>query len=431
MSSPPLTTARRRLLLVTHHYAPENGAPQRRWDTLTPRLIAAGVDVAVLAPPPHYPHGRLMGDPADHPIGRIILGRHGEHLVRVRFREHTAGLVSRSVDQAVAAWSSVRIGWRRFRRRDLRPDVVVGTVPGIPSMFAAWALARLFGSKLVIEMRDAWPDLIEPSGIFDTGRNVRSRFASGVRTVAHRAVSHLQARADAVVTTTETFAHVLRERGVGRVAVVRNGTSFQRLERLPDAGAERGTRPFRAVYAGTIGRAQDLETVVRAATEVLRRGHRIEVRIVGNGAEVPALQRLVTELDAPAHIGGSVAQEDVRRLYEWADTVIVSLRDWQPLEWTVPSKLYEVMASGAYATACVAGEAADLVERVGAGAVVRPGDVEALADLWSSWAESSTVPTADPAAAVWVAENADDDVLADRYLRLVERLTSPGQRTAP
>jgi glycosyltransferase involved in cell wall biosynthesis len=274
----------------------------------------------------------------------------------------------------------------------------------------------------VVEMRDAWPDLIEPSGIFNASRPVRSRLAAGARTVAHRAVSRLQARADTVVTTTETFAHVLRERGLARVAVVRNGTSFQRLERLPDAGAERENRPFRAVYAGTIGRAQDLETVVRAATEVLRRGQRIEVHIVGSGSEVPALQRLVTELDAPVRIGGSVPHDDVRRLYEWADTVIVSLRDWQPLEWTVPSKLYEVMASGAYVTACVAGEAADLVLDLGAGAVVPPGDVDALADLWTSLAKSDIAPTASPAAAAWVAENADDDVLADRYVRLVHRL---------
>jgi glycosyltransferase involved in cell wall biosynthesis len=424
MNSPGTTTARHRLLLVTHHYVPEHGAPQRRWDTLTPRLMAAGVDVSVLAPPPHYPQGRLIGDPLDYPIGKITLGRHGEKLVRVNFREHSPRLVSRAIDQAVVAWSSVRLGWRRFRGRDLRPDVVVGTVPGIPSMFAAWALARLFRAKLVIEMRDAWPDLIEPSGILAPGRSLRSRVAAAARAVAHRAVSRLQARADAVVTTTETFAQVLRDRGIERVAVVRNGTHFQRLERLPGARTDRGGRPFRAVYAGTIGRAQDLETVVRAATEVLHRGHAIEVRLVGSGADVARLQRLIAELDAPVKIGESVPHDEVRRLYEWADTVIVSLRDWKPLEWTVPSKLYEVMASGAYATACVAGEAAELVMSVGAGAVVPPGDVEALADLWTSWAKSAVLPTADPAASAWVAQNADDDVLADRYVRLVHRLVT-------
>ncbi|MGE9363701.1 glycosyltransferase family 4 protein [Isoptericola nanjingensis] len=427
------SSKRSRVLLVTHHYPPEHGAPQRRWDTLTPRLMDAGVDVAVLAPPPHYPSGRLQDAAADHRPGSVSLGRHGERVVRTRFRPHAADLLSRTVDQAVAAASAVVLGLRHFRQRAERPDVVVGTVPGIPSMFAAWLLARLLHARLVIEMRDAWPDLIEPSGVLDARRSATSRALAGARALVHRAVTRLQARADAVVTTTETFAQVLLERGVRRVAVVRNGTSFQPLTTddaagLSDDGGAPPARPLRVVYAGTVGRAQDLQSVVRAAAQVTRRGLRLDVRIVGAGARVPFLEDLVAELDAPVTFVGSVPHDEIRRYYAWADTVVVSLRAWKPLEWTVPSKLYEVMASGAYATACVAGEAAALVQRSGAGSVVPPGDVDALTGLWSGWAASGDVPVADPRAAEWVAQNADDDTLAARYLDLLHELTGPDAR---
>ncbi|MFI2103083.1 glycosyltransferase family 4 protein [Isoptericola sp. NPDC019693] len=423
---------RSRVLLVTHHYPPEHGAPQRRWDTLTPRLMDAGVDVAVLTPPPHYPSGRLQDASADHLPGSVSRGRHGERVVRTRFRPHAADLLSRTADQAVAAASAVSLGLRHFRHPGRRPHVVVGTVPGIPSMFAAWLLARLLRARLVIEMRDAWPDLIEPSGVLDARRSATSRTLAGARALVHRAVTRLQSRADAVVTTTEAFAQVLLERGVQRVAVVRNGTSFQPLTSADDAGLPEDAgrppeRPLRVVYAGTVGRAQDLQTVVRAAAQAARRGLRLDVRIVGAGARVPFLEGLVTELDAPVTFVGAVPHDEVRRYYAWADTVVVSLRDWKPLEWTVPSKLYEVMASGAYATACVAGEAAALVQRSGAGSVVPPGDVDALTELWSGWASSGDVPAADPRAAQWVARNADDDTLAERYLDLLRELTDhPG-----
>jgi len=423
------TSATSRLLLVTHHYPPEHGAPQRRWDTLTPRLMDAGVDVAVLTPPPHYPSGRLQDAAAEHRPGAVTRGRHGERVVRTRFRPHSADLLSRTADQAVAAASAVVLGLRHFRQRGERPDVVVGTVPGIPSMFAAWLLARLLRARLVIEMRDAWPDLIEPSGVLDARRSAASRALAGARALVHRAVTRLQSRADAVVTTTETFAQVLLERGVPRVAVVRNGTSFQPLTDedaagLPDDGVA-PSRPLRIVYAGTVGRAQDLQSVVRAAAQVARRGLRLDVRIVGAGARVPFLEGLVAELDAPVTFVGAVPHDEIRRYYAWADTVVVSLRDWKPLEWTVPSKLYEVMASGAYATACVAGEAAALVQRSGAGSVVPPGDVDALTELWSGWATTGDVPVADPRAAEWVARNADDDTLAARYLDLLRSLAEP------
>ncbi|MFE7406412.1 glycosyltransferase family 4 protein [Isoptericola sp. NPDC057559] len=431
------TPARRpRMLLVTHHYPPENGAPQRRWDTLTPRLMEAGVDVAVLTPPPHYPSGQLQDAHGAHRPGSVARGRHGERVVRTRFRPHGPDLLSRTRDQAVAAASAVTLGLKHFRQSGERPDVVVGTVPGIPSMFAAWVLARAFRARLVIEMRDAWPDLIEPSGVLDARRSLTARLLAGSRALVHRAVTRLQARADAVVTTTETFAQVLLERGVRRVAVVRNGTSFQPLTSddaadLPQGDPpSAGARPLRAVYAGTVGRAQDLQSVVRAAAQVARRGLPLDVRIVGAGARVPFLEELVAELGAPVTFVGHVPPGDVRRYYAWADTVVVSLRDWKPLEWTVPSKLYEVMASGAYATACVAGEAAALVQRSGAGSVVPPGDVDALTELWSGWAAAGEVPDADPRAASWVARNADDDVLADRYLELLRELTGSGETAA-
>ncbi|WP_277209376.1 glycosyltransferase family 4 protein [Isoptericola croceus] len=422
------SAARRRLLLVTHHYAPERGAPQRRWDALAPRLIDAGVDVSVLAPPPHYPAGRLAEDLPEYRPGRLSRGRHGERIVRTRFREHSPRLRSRSLDQAVTAWSSLYLGLRVLRRPSLRPDVVVGTVPGIPSMFAAWVLSRVMGAKFVVEMRDAWPDLIEPAGLFAAGSSARARVLDLVRWLVHRSVSRLQRRADAVVTTTETFAEVLRTRGVREVAVVRNGTSFTPAdaETAPAAGPRPlADRPLRVAYAGTVGRAQDLETVVRAAAEMRRRGCPVEVRVVGSGVEVEPLRLLAAQLDAPVDFGGSVPADEVRSLYRWADTVLVSLRDWRPLEWTVPSKLYEAMASGRLVTACVAGESAELVASTGAGSVVPPGDVAMLADLWSGWVRDGAVPDVSPAAAAWVAANADDDELGRRYVQLVDHLLVP------
>src|SRR5690554_1290631 len=127
--------------LVTHHYAPEVGAPQRRWGALIPRFIAAGHRVTVITPPPHYPTGRPERAlaPEDRP-GATSTGEHGEQVSRVHFRDHGPGLVSRSVDQSVAAMDSVRLAAHHLRRRADRPDVLVATVPGIPSIFAGVTL---------------------------------------------------------------------------------------------------------------------------------------------------------------------------------------------------------------------------------------------------------------------------------------------------
>jgi colanic acid biosynthesis glycosyl transferase WcaI len=419
----------RTILLVTHHFAPETGAPQRRWGALAGHLVPAGFPVTVLTPPPHYPSGKIThSSPAFRP-GSVGTGSHGEKIIRVNFREHSHGLGSRSADQVVAAVSSVLHGIRPVAGR---PAVVIATVPGIPSVVAGWALARWHRARFVVEMRDAWPDLIEPSGVLlrrDRPGGVRRRLRDLAARVVHRTVTRLQTRADLVVTTTAAFAEVLRARGVRHVAVVRNGTAFAPVR--GNAPVSLVGRPLRVVYAGTVGRSQGLEVAVRAAALVQERGHAVDVRIVGHGNELEPLRLLAAELGAPVRVEPSVPSTEVRELYAWADTVIVSLREWEPFEWTVPSKLYEVMASGVVASACLAGEAASLVTANGAGAVVRPGDIEGLADLWSRWLSDGVVPAASSDAAAWVAEHASDEVLGHRYTELLDELLPSPLPAAP
>jgi len=427
-------TSRTRVLLITHHFTPEGGAPVRRWEALIERLTPLGFEFAVLAPPPHYATGRLTDPAPEYRPGRVSTGPRGERIVRTRYRRHSANLVSRTSDQLVAAASSIPLGLWHFRRRETRPHVVIGTVPGIPSMFAAWVLARLLGAKYVVEMRDAWPDLIQPSGMLGTTSRLglRRRLRLFATRVAHRAISRLQSRADLVVTTTETFAQVLRDRGQREVAVVRNGTHLSRV--MPDhpsmtnnqsaPGLPGVDRPLRALYLGTVGRAQNLDVVVRAAARVAAQGHHVAVRIVGRGAHVERLRRLVSQTGAPVSIEGPIPPRRVLQLYRWADTAIVTLRGWGPFEWTIPSKVYEVIGCGVPVTAAVAGEAADLVRDIGAGCVVAPDDVEALADLWISWCKEGAVPPASPEARRWVKRHATWDVLAARYAEVLDELVA-------
>lgn len=403
------------ILLVTHHYAPEVGAPQRRWGALVPRFVAAGHRVTVLTPPPHYPSGTCADpDPGVAP-GAVGPGEHGETVIRVRFRAHGPGLLSRSTDQAVAAVDSVMSGTRRLRRRGNRPDVVVATVPGIPSIGAGLALRSTLRAPLVVEMRDAWPDLIEPSGMM--GPDGRRRgWKPTIRRAVHRTMTRIQRTATAVVTTTDGFAEVLRSRGIRRVEVIRNGAY---LEEVPHLGRREGAGPLRVLYLGTVGRAQGLDAAVRAVGRLRHEGVGIELRIVGPGADYDRLLHVAWTHGAPVEMHGAVPRAEVFDHYRWADSLLVPLRSWEPLRWTVPSKLYEAMATGRHVTAAVDGEAADLVRETGAGHVVAPEDPAALAELWTRLAGERDLLRVDDRGTRWARAHSDYDTLADRYLALL------------
>lgn len=95
----------RGILLVTHHFAPETGAPQRRWEALASHLVPAGYPVTVLTPPPHYPSGKITHFSPAFLAGSVTQRIHGEKIIRVNCREHSQDLGSRGADQVVAAVS--------------------------------------------------------------------------------------------------------------------------------------------------------------------------------------------------------------------------------------------------------------------------------------------------------------------------------------
>ncbi|WP_413316660.1 glycosyltransferase family 4 protein [Agrococcus sp. 1P02AA] len=402
------------ILLLTHYYAPENGAPQRRWTALIERFTAAGHRVTVVCPPPHYPHGRLArGDRGEHRAGRESVDAAGAQVIRVSFLPHDGRIHTRTLDHLWVAAATIRRVSSLIRTGDLRPDIVVATAPALPSLLAGRTIARRFDLPLVAEMRDAWPDLVSHTPGLTAGRGP----AHAMKRFVHEQITVLQAGAAHVVTTTESFARVLADRGIRHISVIRNGTSAARYDVVPPR--EAGHAELRVLYMGTIGRSQGLDTVVQAAARVRDLGVPVEVRIVGHGAGLRSLRELNARLGGPAQILGPVPGSGVLEHYAWADTCVVSLRDWEPFTWTVPSKLYELMATGRHVTAVVAGESAGLVRESRSGDVVPPGDVPALADLLRRLQSNPELLDVGDSGRRWVAEHAEYDALAERYLGIL------------
>ena len=415
-----------RVLVLSHYWAPEIGAPQRRWRWLAEGLTARGHELAVLTPSPHYPAGRLLESSATYAPGTIHRDASGALIHRTAFRPYDAGLGGRGADQAVAAAHALRLGLRRFAGAN-RPDVIVGSVPGLPTLPTALALGRGLRRPVVVELRDAWPDILASAADWGSspGRagsrwsRVRRAALSGVRGAIPPVVTRLEREAAAIVTTTDSFARVLRGRGMGRVVTVRN-TAVPRDWALPAVPREQPDEALHVLYLGTVGRAQGLRSAVRAAALARAQGTRMVLRIVGEGADLAPTRCEAEELGAPVEILPMVPADRVAAHYAWADSVLVSLQDWPSMELTVPSKLYEVMATGRHVSVAAAGAAGRIVKASRSGDVVPPQDPAALARLWQELAadrDRLVVTGGRP----WLEAHASCSALLDRYEAVLER----------
>ena len=177
--------------------------------------------------------------------------------------------------------------------------------------------------------------------------------------------------------------------------------------------------PLRVLYAGTVGLAQGLDTLLDAARSA---GPAVvEVTVAGAGADLDDLRRRAArERIDNVQLLGAVAASAVPALYAAADAGVVLLRDRPLFEGALPTKMLESMAAGRPVVLCAAGEAAGFVQRSGGGVVVAPEDPGALAEAFGSLASMPAKRFAELSrAAVGWARGYDRGAMADRMLTLL------------
>jgi hypothetical protein len=369
----------------------------------------SGWDVDVITPVAHYPFGRraLPRWMAGRPF-QLRGGQFTEKILHVPYLRHGNSRAARLLDQCFSAALSIPAGLMVRK-----PDVVIVTAPALPSLAAGYALAKLRRVPLIVEMRDAWPDLARDARLVQ----------GSVKSLAERAVEFVQQRADLVVTVTEGFAETLRSRGLRNVATVSNGLH---LDAIPVLDAPELERPvFEALYLGNHGESQRLDVAIRASALV---GSSMHLHMVGHGTQRPALMELARQLNAPVTFHPPLTGDAMLERYASADTCLVSLRDdWKSFETTVPSKTYEVLAIGRHVTAIVRGEAARIISDADAGDIVA-SDPEAVAALWRELATERGRLVKNGDGRQWVKTHAEYGHLAGRYMDLISELLATGAR---
>jgi glycosyltransferase involved in cell wall biosynthesis len=135
-----------------------------------------------------------------------------------------------------------------------------------------------------------------------------------------------------------------------------------------------------ACYVGTIGMAHGLGTVLDAAGRLHEESPKVQILIVGDGAELGNLRSIAASRGlANVRFTGLVPRERVPGILAAADLALVTLKAAPVFKTVLPSKMFEAMAARRTIVLGVDGEARAVLERAGAGVAFPPGDAAALA----------------------------------------------------
>lgn len=361
-------------------------------------IIDKGHEVDVFAPPPHYRKNVDVKTVVSsfRAASRAELGPAGEVIHRTPFVPTGESLVTRAFGQAVIALGQVGSLVAKVRTLK-RADLIIGTVPALPTAVVTYLVARILRKPYIIDLRDAWPDLLREYRSWNDaigqerslGKKAFYFGLSSLLSVVATILRFVIKRAAVITVTSQHLGDHIEENllkgiAVGRrpeVITIRNvfPSYFLRKELAASLDAK---KELNVLYAGTIGRAQKLKNAVLASRICKDKGYIINLRFVGGGAALESLKSFAREQDINVTFESSVGLSALASVYNWADTALVHLADWESFDRTVPSKTYELMSAGVHISGAVSGEASDLIERLCAGHVVGPECPKELAELW-------------------------------------------------
>ena len=352
--------------MLTQWFEPE---PTFKGLLFARELQRLGHDVEVLTGFPNYPGGRVYPGYRIRPWQREVID--GVSVTRVAlYPSHDSSGVRRALNYlSFAGSATLAVPWRR------RPDVVYVYHPPATVALPAMVLRTLRGVPFVYDVQDLWPDTLSATGMVDGSRALEL-----VGTVMAR----VYRRAAEVVVLSEGFRRRLVARGVAeeKVSVIHNWNAEDQISMPPHgAGLRRELAlgdAFTVVFAGTMGFAQSLGSVLEAAY-LLRDDPGVRWVFIGGGVQVDHLRERADELGlvTVTFLDRRPATE-IGEVLAMADALLVHLKADPLFEITVPSKTQAYLMAGRPILMGVAGDAADLVREAGAGVAFEPDNPSAL-----------------------------------------------------
>lgn len=309
-----------------------------------------------------------------------------------------------------------------------RADIVIGTSPPIFQAVSAWVLSVIRQSVFLLEIRDLWPEFAIDIGVL---RNPMLIWLS------RRLELFLYRRADHLLVNSPAYRDYLISKAEPptKITLIANGVDPDKFD--PEASGAEFKRKWNlkgeyvVTYAGAMGMANDLETLLRAAHRLKAERH-VRFMIVGDGKDRPALEALASELDLKnVTFTGPVPKEEMAHVLAASDACVALLKPIPMFRTTYPNKVFDYMAAGRPIILAIDGVIREVVEAANAGVFVPPGNPDLLARAVARLsADRGAGARMGSAARSYVVANFNRNQQAAEFVQLLHRLAEGTEQSS-
>ncbi|MBC7879576.1 MAG: glycosyltransferase family 4 protein [Anaerolineales bacterium] len=264
--------------------------------------------------------------------------------------------------------------WTAFTVKEA--DIIMGTTPPIFQAVSAWFVAWIRRKPFLLEVRDLWPEFGVSMGVLKNPNLIL---------LARWLENFLYARAAHILVNSPAYKEYMLGKGVSekKITYIPYGTDVDMFNPNLDGSSIRKKLgledKFVVLYAGALGQANDIDTILRAAERLNRENH-IRIVLFGDGKERTRLESEAARMKLTNLIfAGVCPKKEMPLVIASADVCLAILQDVPMFRTTYPNKVFDYMASARGTVLVIDGVVRDVIEFSDGGVFVQPGDDEQLA----------------------------------------------------
>lgn len=358
-----------RILLISQYFWPEFFII----NDLVKCLVNQGHSIEVLTGKPNYPEGAIFKGYTRAKVSKdYFADTVPVHRIPI-FPRKSAGITQLFFNYCSFIINGLLHFPRFVKNKDF--DVILFFAPSpITSVIPAILLKKRLKKHLAVWVQDLWPESVSATGFIKN-----SLLMKGL----NKLVKFIYTASDSILVPSQGFKkHILPYAALEKIIYYPN--SFLDMQK----DKEDQIQPYLLnilqtyqclVFAGNLGKAQSLETII-AAAEKIKHLSQCKVILLGKGR----MSEWIKEEILKKKLDNLILHEPVSvtvipTVFSFAYGLLVSLKDKEIFSYTIPSKIQAYLASGKPILASLNGEGASIIQAADAGFVSAAEDAEMLA----------------------------------------------------
>jgi glycosyltransferase involved in cell wall biosynthesis len=345
--------------MISQNFYPELGSAGNRIKNIFKLLKKEKYDVTVLTTEPSYPSRAIYEDEQFWDDDSIRKDDADVKRITVRNRKYSSSIMNRLLFYLEITSKILRT----IRKDRNKYDVIFVTSPAIFIAFAGLFAKYRFKCRLILDIRDLWPETLKGVGVFNYPLILS--FFSLLEKILYK-------KADHIIVNSMGFIDFIVNRGISRekISFMPNSAMKGELAQKPAGEGE-----FSVIYAGNIGLAQDIQLLKDLAKQLNE--HNIQLTIMGYGFNKQELIQYIEENHlSNVRFFKPVTRKNSLEIISSHHIGLVVLNDKKVFETVLPGKIVDYMTCGIPIVASVSGYSKDVLEKQEVGLVSESHSVE-------------------------------------------------------